>query len=163
MHPRLSLLLLSLVFSQGSPAISQDSYSPSPENLKARAWFQEARYGLFIHWGVYSVAGDGEWVMQNKRITISGETNWRHRGKNNEPYVQEHTDLIESIRAGKPYNELKNVTESTLTAIMGRISAYTGKAVSWEEALASSETLVPTALAFGPLPVPPVARPGQVT
>jgi hypothetical protein len=35
--------------------------------------------------------------------------------------------------------------------------------VSWEEALASSEALVPTALAFGPMPVPPVARPGQVT
>ncbi len=45
----------------------------------------------------------------------------------NAPYVQEHTDLIDSIRAGKPLNELKNVAESTLTAIMGRMSAYTGK------------------------------------
>ena len=41
--------------------------------------------------------------------------------------MQEHTDLIESIRSGKPINELKNVAESTLTAIMGRMSAYTGK------------------------------------
>src|SRR4051794_13337600 len=46
------------------------------------------------------------------------------------PYVQEHTDLIESIRSGKPNNELKNVAESTLTAIMGRMSAYTGQAVT---------------------------------
>ena len=52
--------------------------------------------------------------------------------------MQEHTDLIASIRAGKPLNELKNVAESTLTAIMGRMSAYTGKTVTWEEALDSA-------------------------
>jgi hypothetical protein len=46
---------------------------------------------------------------------------------------------------------------------MGRISAYTGKALTWDEALQSSETLVPASLAFGPMPVPPVPRPGQVT
>src|SRR5262249_12978750 len=43
-----------------------------------------------------------------------------------DPYVQEHTDLIASIRAGKPSNELKNVAESTQTAILGRMAAYTG-------------------------------------
>ena len=65
---RLAALSCALVI-LASPATSQDTYTPAPENLKARAWFQEARFGLFIHWGVYSVAGDGEWVMQNKRIT----------------------------------------------------------------------------------------------
>ncbi len=59
------------------------------------------------------------------------------------PYVQEHTDLIARIRSGKPINELKNVAESTLTAIMGRMSAYTGKAVTWDEALNSQESLMP--------------------
>jgi alpha-L-fucosidase len=49
-------------------ANSQLSYIPSPENLKAREWFQNARFGLFIHWGVYSVLGNGEWVMNNQRI-----------------------------------------------------------------------------------------------
>ncbi len=49
-------------------------------------------------------------------------------------YVQEHTDLIASIRAGKPLNELKQVAESTLTAIIGRMSAYTGKTLTWEGA-----------------------------
>ncbi len=81
--------------------------------------------------------------------------------KDNKPYVQEHTDLIESIRSGNPYNELKQVAESTLTAIMGRMSAYTGKAVTWDQALNSKEDLMPSALAFGPIPVPPVAIPGQ--
>lgn len=47
------------------------------------------------------------------------------------PYVQEHRDLIASIRAGKPVNEAENVANSTLAAIMGRISAYTGQVVRW--------------------------------
>jgi len=47
------------------------TYRPSPENLKAREWFQDARFGMFIHWGVYSVLGDGEWVMHNRRMSIA--------------------------------------------------------------------------------------------
>ena len=46
----------------------QTNYTPSPENLKAREWFQDAKFGMFIHWGVYSVLGDGEWVMNTQRI-----------------------------------------------------------------------------------------------
>ncbi len=84
------------------------------------------------------------------------------RGKNdNRPYVQEHTDLIASIRKGEPINELKNVAESTLTAIMARMSAYTGKAVTWDQALKSKENLMPAGLTWNMrLPVPPVALPG---
>lgn len=47
------------------------SYQPAPENLANRTWFQDARFGLFIHWGVYSVLGDGEWVMNNQQIPIA--------------------------------------------------------------------------------------------
>jgi alpha-L-fucosidase len=43
-------------------------YKPAPENLKAREWFQDAKFGMFIHWGVYSVLEDGEWAMNNKKI-----------------------------------------------------------------------------------------------
>jgi len=46
-------------------------YKPSEENLEAREWFQNAKFGLFIHWGVYSVLGDGEWVMNNQNISIT--------------------------------------------------------------------------------------------
>ncbi len=49
-------------------ASSQVPYTPTPENLKAREWFQNSKFGMFIHWGVYSVLGDGEWVMNNQRI-----------------------------------------------------------------------------------------------
>jgi alpha-L-fucosidase len=60
---------------QSTPPVSERqgmaSYTPSPENLKSREWFQDAKFGLFIHWGVYSVLGDGEWVMNNQRIRVA--------------------------------------------------------------------------------------------
>ena len=49
---------------------AQGKYQPTPENLKTREWFQDAKFGLFIHWGVYSVLGDGEWVMNQQQIPI---------------------------------------------------------------------------------------------
>jgi alpha-L-fucosidase len=49
-------------------ARSQAAYEPTPENLEARAWFQDAKFGLFVHWGIYSVLGAGEWVMQVRGI-----------------------------------------------------------------------------------------------
>lgn len=47
---------------------TSQNYIPSEENLIAREWFKEAKFGLFIHWGVYSILGDGEWVMHNQKI-----------------------------------------------------------------------------------------------
>lgn len=49
-------------------AKAQPVYNPTSENLKAREWFQDSKFGMFIHWGVYSILGDGEWVMNNQRI-----------------------------------------------------------------------------------------------
>ncbi|MEJ7616863.1 MAG: hypothetical protein WKF30_07825 [Pyrinomonadaceae bacterium] len=97
-----------------------------------------------------------------QRYIITGEKAWRFaRDKDNQPYVQEHTDLIASIRASKPMNELQQVAESTLTAIMGRMSAYTGQAVTWDQALNSKEELMPAKLALGEsIPTPQVAIPG---
>jgi len=79
------------------------------------------------------------------------------------PYVQEHIDLLNSILKGEPLNEARNVAESTLTAIMGRISAYTGQAVRWSELTESKDsqwynlTLKPTAEDFekGTVKAPP--------
>lgn len=59
------LMFTGLIFGQG-----QKNYKPSPENLEAREWFNDARFGLFVHWGVYSILGDGEWVMNNQNIPI---------------------------------------------------------------------------------------------
>ena len=62
--------ILYFIFLISFNAIAQEKYIPSQENLEARKWFEEARFGLFIHWGVYSVLGDGEWVMNNQDISI---------------------------------------------------------------------------------------------
>jgi len=100
-------------------------------------------------------------TCQVDKYVIRGEQPWKFSGKDNNPYQQEHTDLIECIRANKPINELKTVAESTLTAIMGRMSAYTGKVVTWEQALNSKDVLAPAKLEWGPLAVPAVAIPGK--
>jgi len=49
-------------------------YTPTPQNLAARQWFEDARFGLFIHWGPFSIPGDGEWVMNNRNITVKNYT-----------------------------------------------------------------------------------------
>ncbi len=96
---------------------------------------------------------------------IEGAAPWRwepdpQTPKTN-PYVQEHRDLIASIRAGRPLNEGRQVAESTLTAIMGREAAYTGQEITWDEMLNASQDLVPSDLQFGPMPVASVATPGR--
>jgi hypothetical protein len=80
----------------------------------------------------------------------------------NNPYVQEHVDLIAAITGEKPrLNEAKRTAESTMTAILGRMAAYTGEELTWDAALASDLDLVPTDLDFGPLSVRPVPTPGR--
>jgi alpha-L-fucosidase len=51
-------------------AAGQDRYDPTPENLAAREWFQDAKFGLFVHWGIYSLLQNGEWIMNNRGITV---------------------------------------------------------------------------------------------
>ena len=93
---------------------------------------------------------------------IGGAAPWKFEGDEPNPYVVEHADLIASIRAGKPLNEGQRIAESTLCAIMGRMSAYTGRALSWDWAMnASKLDLSPKVYEFGPNPVDPVAVPGQ--
>ncbi len=92
---------------------------------------------------------------------IAGQQNWRYDGSNPNPYVVEHQDLIRAIRSGERLNEARRVAESTLTAIMGRMSAYTGKSVTWEQAMSSKLDLSPSAYVFGDLPVREVPVPGR--
>ncbi len=92
---------------------------------------------------------------------ILGEKPYRYEGPAVNPYVREHADLIQSIRTGRPLNEGRRMAESNLTAIMGRMSAYTGLAVKWDWVYRTSKLdLSPPSYALGPLPVAPVAMPG---
>jgi myo-inositol 2-dehydrogenase / D-chiro-inositol 1-dehydrogenase len=91
----------------------------------------------------------------------SGEK-WRRRGPEANPYVVEHDDLLKSIRAGQPYCEAESGALSTMTAIFGRLCTYSGKNLSWEEALNSQINLSPEHFAWdAPPPVPTVAVPGH--
>jgi len=91
-----------------------------------------------------------------------GETNWKYSGKRPDMYKVEHQELFESIRKGEPINNGVRMARSTLLAIMGRMAAYTGKEITWEEALNSQENLQPPKIAWDvEIPVPPVAIPGK--
>ena len=67
----LSAALLAASINLPATAKAQEdvSYTPSEANLKAREAFADARFGIFIHWGIYSMIGHGEWVMQNENIS----------------------------------------------------------------------------------------------
>jgi len=92
---------------------------------------------------------------------ITGANPWTFESDEINPYVQEHIDLIASIRAGTPLNEGKRIAETTMSAIMGRMSAYTGRMISWDWAMAKSMlNLSPAKYELGPNPVDPVAVPG---
>lgn len=95
---------------------------------------------------------------------IRGETNWRFSGKTKDMYVIEHEDLFGSIRNSSPYRfDGDWLASSTLLGLMGRLAAYTGGEVTWEEALNSKEKLSPE----GPLdwnmkcPIMPLPIPGR--
>lgn len=70
MKKSLCLLLLFLAYSSSIFAQSTN-YTPSPQNLQTREWFTNAKFGMFIHWGIFSIPGSGEWVMNNRNITVN--------------------------------------------------------------------------------------------
>ncbi|MFW5835677.1 MAG: hypothetical protein ACOCU3_01865, partial [bacterium] len=88
----------------------------------------------------YPLGDDGE---PTNRVAVS-------------PYDQEHIDLVAAIRNGEYINESQNVAQSVMTAMMGRISAYTGREVTWEEIMDSSLKLGPDEYEWGPVDIPAV-------
>ena len=85
---------------------------------------------------------------------------WKYRGKDANMYQQEHDELFASIRSGKPINNGLFMSRSTMLAILGRMSAYTGQTLTWEKAFNSKEDLSPPKYEWTSLPVAPVAKPG---
>ncbi|MCK4746979.1 MAG: alpha-L-fucosidase, partial [Bacteroidales bacterium] len=67
---------LFMICSLNTSLVAQSDYKPSPENLENREWFQDAKFGLFIHWGLYAILGGvadeglSEWIMHHKNIPI---------------------------------------------------------------------------------------------
>lgn len=88
-------------------------------------------------------------------VDYAGNELWKYDYENkpvNNPYDQEHIHLVESIRLNKKINQAEDLAYSTLVAIQGREAAYTGKAITWDEIMASPLRYGPETYAMGPLP-----------
>jgi predicted dehydrogenase len=109
----------------------------------------------------------GSAIAKTTLFDASGKRAWKYEppedledGQDN-PYMLEHRDLIESIRAGKPLNEAQQAADSTIAAIMGRTAAYTGKLITYKAILDDPTDTFPKHLDLsGPMPTPPVPLPG---
>lgn len=97
----------------------------------------------------------------NAASWIRGAETFRFDGENRNPYVQEHVDLIASIRAGEPLNETQQMAETNLSALMVREAAYTGQEVTWDDIVASTQNLTPPAWSFDEVPLFTAAVPGE--
>ena len=95
--------------------------------------------------------------------TIDGEIRWRFRGESKNMYQVEHDELFAAIRKGEVVNDGDWMLHSTMVALMGRMAAYSGKKITWEDAIKSDEDLAPDTLTwtdkFEPTPMP---RPGAL-
>ncbi len=110
----------------------------------------------------YILGTDGTCTLGRSPVPrIEGKTNWTWSGQKYDMYQREHDVLFASIRKQQPVNNGKRMATSTLLAMMGRMAAYTGQEVTWDQALNSQEKLFPEHLEWnGSLPVAPRAQPG---
>ncbi len=109
---------------------------------------------------IYGTKGTGLITWTNVRI--QGEAEWRYSGENNDMYQTEHNELFASIRAGKPIHDGDWMLQSTMMGLMGRMAAYTGQEITWEQAMNSQEKLVPDFFEWDMnLPIRPMSMPGR--
>jgi predicted dehydrogenase len=139
-------------YADGSKMMSQCRHMPD-------CWNEVAEYCA----GTYGTSN-----ISDGRIDLKGWEPWRApRGR--DPYQQEHDDLFAAIRKGEPYSEAEYGANSTMTSILGRMVTYSGKEITWDEAINSSKDLSPSDYSWDATPpvVPnddgyyPVAVPGK--
>jgi predicted dehydrogenase len=94
-------------------------------------------------------------------IEFDNGKSWRIREDRNNAYQVEHEELIQSIREEKPINEARQVAESTLTSIMGREAAYSGREITWDDIMNSKQDFSLNEYVLDSMPMPPVAMPGK--
>ena len=99
-------------------------------------------------------------IERPKVETRGGETLWRYKGPKNVMHQTEHDEMFAGLRSGNIINNTPYMARSTMLTIMGRMAAYTGKRVTWEQAMNSQENLSPPSYTWGPLNEPTVAVPG---
>ncbi len=102
-------------------------------------------------------------ILRNRIYDRDGKLSWRYREKNKPSmYLVEHQHFFKSIRDGEPINNGHYMCNSTMLAIMGRMAAYSGKTLTWDECYNNEERLGPAEYAWTDVPEPPVAIPGTV-
>ncbi len=121
--------------------------------------------GTFSETADHVIGTDGvaHIIGSRKLQTITGKNTWRYQGPAPDMYQVEHDEFFASIRQGNPLNYADKLAHSTMVGIMGRLAAYTGKAVTWEDLTKSQEDLRPKEpLKWDmKLAVPEVAIPGR--
>jgi predicted dehydrogenase len=97
----------------------------------------------------YILGAEGQGIIgRGGKPFILGANRWRYNGPGNSMYQTEHDELFASIRKGEAKNDGEWMASSTMLAIMGRMAAYTGKKITWDEALNSNGDLAPDELAW---------------
>jgi hypothetical protein len=99
-------------------------------------------------WNQVSEHLHGTKGTSNCANVITGENEFHYRGENPNPYQVEHDVLFASIRSGNPINEAEYGANSTMTAILGRMCTYSGRELTWDQALNSTITYMPETFAW---------------
>lgn len=129
--------------------------------LMARQWENCPTDNTDWVYGEKGIARINGWAPEH---WIKGETTWKYEAGpegNGDMYVHEHEEFFAGIRSGKHRDDTEWMNQSTLMSIMGRMAAYSGQAVTWQQALASVERHGPSAYAFGDVATTAVPRPGH--
>ena len=77
------------------------------------------------------------------RCRIEGETNWQYSGGGGNPYDIEHKVLFEAIRSGKPVNAGDYMARSTMVGVLGQLTCYSGKEITWDQVMKSDYAYLP--------------------
>jgi predicted dehydrogenase len=93
----------------------------------------------------------------------AGKKKWRYEGEKNDMFQTEHDELFAAIRNGKPLNDGEKMANSSMLGILGRMVAYSGQTITWDQAMNSNQVLGPETDDYSwdlDFPGPPIARPG---
>ncbi len=110
----------------------------------------------------YVIGTKGVGTIRFSSAEMTGSPPWHADPPPKSMYQLEHDALFAAIRKGKPINDVERMARSTLAGLMGRMAAYTGAAVTWEQVMNSKEDLTPKNLDWnGALAIAPMAIPGK--
>jgi len=95
----------------------------------------------------YIIGSEGVCTLgKSPAPVITGANPWTFSGKRELMHQKEHDEFFASIRSGRPINDGRRMAHTSLMALMGRMAAYTGQEITWEQALNSRQQLVPAHL-----------------